>query len=134
MKNTFYREYELTKDLPELPSGSLIKWDRWKEMYTDTGETFGLSEPEVKLKYSKDFVDSKPEWFVPVGKPSEFYPKFPSQSEFFDDSDGHCYLGETRHNDMCRTCQLINKIDGTEELKKAVYEVYKKKYEDKFLK
>jgi len=29
---------------------------------------------------------------------------------------------------------LINKIDGTEELKKAVYEVYKKKYEDKFLK
>ena len=129
----FYRSYRLKKDLPELSSGAELKWNCWKEHYSDIGDWVGLNQPKEKVIFTKEIIDSKPEWFEPIGKAGEYYPKFPTQKDFFDESDGHCYLGETRHNNMCRICQLLNKLESDKELKKAVYEVYKKLYDSRFI-
>lgn len=128
----FYREYQLLKDLPQLPAGTILKWNCWKEEYSDVGDWVGLNPPKEKAQYTRDEIVAMPEWFAPIGKVGEFYPKFPSQQEFFSESDGHCYLGETRHNDMCRICQLLGKIDNSKSVKEAVYVAYKTAYDAKF--
>src|SRR3990167_3733345 len=128
----FYRKYELLKDLPTLPKESLLKWNCWREHFSDVGDWIGLNPPKEKVIFTLDEIEAKPDWFKGVGTKSEYYPKFPTQKEFFDESDGHCYLGETHHNDMCRVCQLIGKIEVTKELKEAVYKAYKSAYEARF--
>jgi hypothetical protein len=92
----------------------------------------GTNPPKEKVRYTREEIVALPEWFEPLGKASEFYPTFPSLREFFDDSNGHCSLGETRHNDMCRVCQLLSKIDNSRALKAAVYHAYKMAYEEQF--
>lgn len=132
MKNEFYREYRLLKDMPSLPAGTILKWNCWKEEYSDVGDWIGLNPPKEKARYSRDEIFAMPDWFAPVGKASEYYPNFPSQREFFDRDNGHIYGGEIRHNDMCRLCQLINKLDSSKELEAAIYHAYRAAYEAKF--
>jgi hypothetical protein len=130
--NDFYREYRLLKNLPQLPVETLLKWNCWREEYSDIGDWIGLNPPKAKVAYSRDEIVSAPDWFEPVGEAGEFYPKFPSQREFFDRENGHFSGGETRHNDMCRICQLLHKLDTSKEMEEAIYQAYKTAYEAKF--
>ncbi len=131
MKN-FYREYKLKKDLPEIPKDTLIKWDYWIERYTDLGVTIGLNHPEPKVKYTRDFILKNTEWFEPVSKAEEFYPKFKTRKELFNNEYGCVNIGESRHNNMCRNCQLLDKLNVDEKIKDAVYKVLKEEYEKNF--
>ena len=131
MEKKFHKEYVLLKDLPNLGAGSLLKWNCWKEWFSDVGDYFGTNPPKEKITFTLEEIVSKPDWFKAKGKEYEYCPKFPSFKEFFDQADGHISGAELRHNDMCRLCQLLNKIP-TENLDKAIYETYKKLYEETY--
>ena len=127
-----YWSYKLKKDLPEFPKGTELKWDCWTETYTEYGDYIGLNPPKPKLIFTMEIISNESEWFEPIGKPREYYPKFPSLKEFYNKDNGHVYGNDLRHNDMCRICQLIKKLDIENKLQEADYNIYKTEYEKRF--
>ncbi len=133
----FYRQYELLKDLPELPKGTVLKWDCWIERFTDIGDYIGLNKPTPKVSYTLEVIESKPDWFKGIGEQREYYPQFPSKEDFYSRDSGHGNYAVTLeygHNDMCRVCQLLNKLDILQKVRDTAYEVIKAEYEKTYLK
>lgn len=122
-----YKQYKLLKDTPELPMGTLLHWDLWQEIYTEL-TYIGLRD-KPKVKYKKDFLDSNPDWFEPIGEAEELYKKFPD-----DFSEEHFYFGELRHNKICRFCYDAQEILESKEFRKRVTEVFKELYIEKLKK
>src|SRR5262245_38113570 len=133
----FYREYELLKDLPELPKGAILKWDCWKERFTDIGDYIGTNPPKPKVSYTLETIEAKPDWFRGTGEKREYYPPFPSEKEFYDENNGHGHYAVTleySHNNMCRVCQLLNKLDILQKVRDVAYEIIKTEYENAYFK
>ena len=118
-----YKKYTLLKDTPELKSGTVLYWDLWDERYTELSYT-GNYKPVVSYKI--EFIKSKPEWFLPVGKPVELYQPFPKVFE-----EEHFYFGKLRHNKMCRFCYDAGSILTSKEFKESVTKIFKELYEKK---
>ena len=124
----YYQKYKLKKDLPDFAVGTIITWDYWTEEYTEYGSQIGSCSPVPKLRYKRDYVESKKEWFTPIGEAIDFYKPFPSFKEFFDYDDGHWDGEGARHNNMCNVCKTINKLEFEKELKELTYNLIKEKY------
>ena len=121
----FYNRYTLLKDTPYTKSGVIVKWDLWRDNYTTRLLVSGLDEnAEV---FSKKFVESKLEWFEPIGSPSDYYYKFP------DDIDEHYYFGELRHNKICRFCTVAQEIIDSKEYQSKVTAIFRNLYENKII-
>ena len=119
-----FKEYKLLKDLPEINSGTILHWDLWQERYTELEYILGNDVP--KVSYTKDFLDSKPEWFEPVGEAKELYQKFPD-----DFAIEHFYFGELKHNKMCRFCYDAQSILESKEFRDGVTKLFKNLYDSK---
>jgi hypothetical protein len=128
----FYKEYLLLKDTPELKAGQTVKWNPWKERFTDIGDWAGLNPPPEKVSYTLELIESKPQWFDGVGEQRDYYPPFPNKKDFYEyEGCGHHYVGlELGHNQMCRFCTVMGRVDFEQEAKDAMYELAKKKYEE----
>ena len=127
----FYRTFKLLRELPGFPVGTELKWNCWKEKFTEHGDTFG-TPPKDKLEYTYEEIKALPKWFEPVGEMSDYIPNFPDQKTFLDEYDGHWSSGSTRHNSMCRLCQCIKKLDYGQVVDDAVYSAIKSVYEQKY--
>lgn len=118
-----YKQYKLLKDTPELKAGAILYWDLWIEGYTELSY-IGMNNKPL-ANYKKDFLDSNPDWFQPIGEAKELYQKFP------DDFRDHFYFGELRHNKICRFCHDAQEILESKEFKKGVTDLMKTLYEQK---
>lgn len=119
-----YKKYKLLQDLPELSKGTLIHWDLWREIYTEL--TYIGMNDVPKVTYKKEFLDSHPNWFEPVGDSEELYKKFPD-----DFGEEHFYFGELRHNKMCRFCNDAQDILQSDDFRNGVTELFRKLYNEK---
>ena len=125
MSALFYNRYVVIKDTPYTDSGTIIKWDLWRDNYTTNLRVSGFDEnAEV---FTKEFVESKPEWFEPIGSPRNFYDVFP------DDIDEHYYFGELKHNKMCSFCTVAQSVIESKEYQSKVTAIFKNLYENKII-
>lgn len=133
----YYRQYKLKKELPDYPAGWLFSWCGNRQQYIPhkvdwlTGEGCGDYDKdyESKTRFTKDEIESKHDWFEPVGTAKDFYPQFPSQRKL----DEFVYLEvETRLVDDVDFCRAFNELQRDSDFIKRRYEFYKKAYEEKF--
>lgn len=139
-----YKKYQLLQDLPTKKAGRCIYFQNEdekyyfkllnKEFYNDTidPEEESLYIDRKSESYSLEEVKNNKKFFKPIGELFDLIPKFPSFSDFFDNSDGHFYIGETRHNGLCHFCCKLKKIITSNEYEKSCYELLKKLYSQKF--
>jgi len=124
-QNMFFKTYKLLKDTPETPTGTLLKWDLWREIYSTDLQVSGISKTEET--FTRQQVEEKREWFEPLGEAVPFFASFP---ENFDE---HFYFGELRHNQMCRFCTVAHDILSSKEYRKQVTIIFKSLYEKRIV-
>jgi hypothetical protein len=123
----YYRQYKLKKELPDYPVGWLFSWCGNRQQYIP--HKVDWRTYESKTRFTKDEIESKHDWFEPVGTAKDFYPQFPSQRKL----DEFVYLeAETRLVDDVDFCRAFNELQKDNGFVKRRYEFYKTEYEQKF--
>lgn len=130
----YYKRYTLLKDTPSFKSGWPIKWDGSRRRYFfSKPKTWGYNkgEPDIYLDYNgqsftREEIESKPEWFKPEGEPTDFVPPFPKRG----DLDEYVHLTfETRLVDDVDICRALNDLFDDKEFQESLYDWVKYKYE-----
>lgn len=118
--NTYYPRYRLLKDTPLTKAGAefFIRWTGAGDFYT-TGY-------EMIETFTRDQVESMPEWFEPLDEPQPFYLQFPENSEklarFYNFGDVHL-------TDSDRTCRIIRAVLNSKEYAMREWGLLKELYD-----
>lgn len=134
MSKTYYSQYELLRDTPTHKAGWPLRWDGTRRKYFfPKPSTWGYNkgEPDIYKDYNGqsftiDEVEGMPDWFKPVGEPTEYVPAFPSK----EDLEEYVYLGfETRLVDDVDICRALNDLFNSKDFQEDLYLWVKLKYE-----
>lgn len=134
MSKQYHKHYKLAKELPGYPVGWPVRWDGNRRRYflvKPNQYTKHKMEPGFGLEYNRDSymiedIESQPEWFTPEGKPTDYVPPFPSESELDEYVD--LYF-QTKLVDDVDVCRAMNELFNDKHFQKELYMYVKLKYE-----
>jgi len=134
-KEKIYKQYKLLKDTPKNKAGKFVYFNVINNSENSSCDMCFCFHVDIYPDYKGEKFAIKEvqntEWFEPIGKPFDLIPKFPNIKEI----EEYMYLlGETRLVNSVDFVRAVETIFYSEKFKKAVYELLKTEYNNKYFK